>query len=313
MPTQKFFYPDPNELTLVVRAAGERTEKACVELFRQQLPDPNQLHVIHEKPFSTAVLQTFEQGIASGRPWLIAIDADILPLPDALERAREICGKMAPQAFCATPLFLCRTVGGFAMRGLHCYRVALLDEAIRLTPSLPTDLRPESRYHDAMRTRGYTREIYAKVLGLHEYEQSFRHIYLKSMLRCRKDAYVDQIRHRLVHDAPQDHDARVALWGFDDANTSEIAPAEYDWDAPLERFEARMRDAGMTEKPPLDRRISTDFVLSTLLGHPFREDRNTEAWIRDMHRFSDGAPDLRRLLQQPSLFTNPALHPSEIA
>jgi len=163
MHERRFVYPEPEELTFVVRAAGERTEAACVAQLRGQLLSDAQLTVIHERPFSRAVTRTFELGIESGRPWLVAVDADLLLLDDAVERAREICGKMAPEAFCATPLFLCKTVGGFASRGLHCYRASLLYEALGLTDQLDPDLRPESRYYGAMKARGYTREEYPDI------------------------------------------------------------------------------------------------------------------------------------------------------
>lgn len=307
MPTRRFDYPDPSELTLVVRAAGERTEAACVDLFGGQLPSPDQLVVLRERPFAKAVIRCFEEGVLAGRPYLIAVDADILPLPDAVERAREICGKMAPDAFCATPLFLCRTVGGFAMRGLHCYRANLLPEALSLLPDLPSDLRPESRFHDAMKARGHPREVYAKVLGLHEYEQSFRHIYLKSMLRARKDPYAEQIRSRLQARAPHDPDALVALWGFEAAEADPNPPLEYDWTAARPELDRRLAAAGLSEKPTLDASRAAGMALDAVGAHDYRTDTHTEPWIREMLAFHDGGSRVLDAINQPPLFSSPAI------
>lgn len=301
MHERRFIYPEPDELTFVVRAAGERTEEACVAQLRRQLPSESQLTVIHERPFSRAVTRTFELGIASGRPWLVAVDADLLLLDDAVERAREICGKMAPEAFCATPLFLCKTVGGFASRGLHCYRASLLDEALGLTGQLDPDLRPESRYYGAMKARGYTREVYAKVLGLHEHEQSYRHIYIKSLLRARKDDDAEAFRRSLEVRAECDPDAMVALWGFEDAIDG--GPDEYDWSAPLPSFEARMERAGLAEKPPLDASEIEELALREILAHDYVTDSTTEPWVRDMHAFERGAPGLIESVRNPPRFT----------
>lgn len=287
----------------MVRAAGERTEAACIEMFRSQLQDPAQLKVLHETPFSTAVIRTFEAGVASGRPWLIAVDADILPLPDAVDRVREICGKMADQAFCATPLFLCKTVGGFAMRGLHCYRASLLSEALGLTSKLPEDLRPESRFHDAMSQRGYSREVYSKVLGLHEYEQSYRHIYIKSKLRARKDPYARLISERLAERADSDVDARVARWAFEDVLRDDLHPTEYDWSDALPELETRLNAAGIQEKRALDVEAVRSMVKPEILGHPFASDTVTELWIREMLGFAEGTPQVVESLSRPPLFT----------
>lgn len=303
MHERRFVYPDPEELTFVVRAAGERTEAACIAQLRDQLPSVDQLVVLRERPFSRAVVRTFETGIEGGRPWLIAVDADLLFLDDAVERAREICGKMAPEAFCATPLFLCGTIGGFGSRGLHCYRASLLDEALGLTEKLDPDLRPESRYYDAMRARGHTREVYAKVLGLHEYEQSYRHIYLKSLLRARKDTDADVFRASLQERASSNTDAMIALWAFEDAEQDRDGPLEYDWSAPLPRFDARMHEAGIAEKSELTIGDVQGLALREILGHDYRSDTTTEPWVREMHGFEEGAPDLLRSVRNPPLFT----------
>lgn len=298
---RRFEYPAPEQLTVVIRAAGERTERACAQLFAEQLPEGRGPTVIHEKPFSRAVLRSFEIGIDAGRPWLIAVDADILPLPDTVERAREICGKMAPDAFVATPLFLCRTVGGFAMRGLHCYRASLLPRALALAPELAANLRPESRFHDAMRALGHAREVYAKALGLHEHEQHFRHVYVKSLLRARKDEHAATIRARLERTAADDPDSLVALWGFEDA--ADGGPVEYDWDARYERFETRMAAAGLTERGPLGVEEARGLALERILAHDFGADRETEPWIRAMHGFSGGAAGFIEAVRRPPLFT----------
>ncbi len=291
---RRFTFPEPEDLTIVVRAAGERTEDVLVEQLTRQLPNAGaQLTVLHEKPFSQAVRRTFEIGAASARPWLIAVDADVLLLDDAVVRIREICGKMDPRAFVATPLFLCRMTGGLATRALHCYRGPLLGEAIRAMDETPMQIRPESRVHDAMTARGWTRECYAKPFGLHEYEQSFRHVYLKAMLRARKDEFADDIRRRLAALASTHPDFLVASWGFADARDDD--PVEYDWETPYPKLDERLAAHGLTEKPTLTRDAVGE-VRARILAHEFRRDRQTLAWIRELLDFDGDAPELRRYL-----------------
>lgn len=288
-------YPRPDELTVVIRAAGERTESLCAGLLRQQIPDPSQLHVLHEAPFSSAVRRTFEIGMQTNRPWLVAIDADIIPLNDVVLRIREICGKMAPEAFVATPLFLCKSVGGLATRGLHCYRASLLEEAYGLIGEVPPGHRPESCIHDSMVARGYTRECYAKIFGLHEYEQSYIHIYLKAMLRYRKDEFREQIRSSLEQRAEQDPDCEVALWGFEDARRDVEhgvqLPDEYDWTGDYPRFAHRMQEKKWSEKAALVRHETTNIVIDHVAGHDYQADTQSLPWIRELLEFDRGAPD----------------------
>ncbi|MBL4591131.1 MAG: hypothetical protein JKY96_04150, partial [Phycisphaerales bacterium] len=285
----------------VVRAANERTERACIETLRSGLPCESQCVVIHERPFSNAVRRAFEIGIESARPWLIAVDADLLLLDDVVCRIREVCGKMAPEAFCATPLFLCNTLGGLATRGLHCYRASLLDEALRATPNAKEPLRPESAIQDAMRQRGYTRECYAKVFGLHEYEQSYRHLYIKSMLRARKEGDPFMLMKRLRDAQEESNDATVALWGFEDALAGENLPDEYDWDALYPLFEGRMRDHGLQEKPALDCPSVDKLVRDHLHSHDYRADMMTLPWIREILDFAHGASGALEYIERPPL------------
>lgn len=289
-PTRTYHFPDADQLTVVIRAAGERTEQLCTQIIQSQLQSTSQLTVLHESPFSRAVIRTFEIGIDSKRPWLIAIDADIIPLDDVIVRIREICGKMHPKAFVATPLFHCHAVNGLATRGLHCYNAAHLPIAWSLIDSLEDNLRPESRFHDAMSAMGYSRECYAKILGLHEHEQFAKHIYIKSMLRSRKDEFGDQIRASLESRAQTSRDCQIALWGFEDAQLDQNHPLEYDWDAPLPCFETRMKEMGWDEKPMLDLDSMHEIALNTINTHDYSNDTQTLDWIRDMLDFEHGAP-----------------------
>lgn len=293
-------YPETSELTIVVRAAGERTEGACVEIMSRGLADPEQCTLIHEKPFSRAVRRTLEIGRESGRAWLIAVDADLLPLSDVLLRVREICGKMTPDAYCATPLFLCNTIGGLATRGLHIYRASLLDEALRCAPNELEPLRPESAIQDAMSAKGYTRECYAKIFGLHEFEQSYRHVYIKSLLRARKEHDLSALVDRLTRIADRSTDAIVALWAIEDAQEG-AQPSEYDWSAAYPRFDERMRSHGLREKQTLSIEHIDDFVRSTIRAHDFVNDRTTLPWIRELLGFESGAQEALAYVNHPPL------------
>lgn len=82
-----------NNVTVIVRTADERTIDACLDSIKDQVEAHN-IIVIKEKPFYKAVQKTFELGIKGEKKWTLAIDADLVLLPNAihimLDRAEQL-------------------------------------------------------------------------------------------------------------------------------------------------------------------------------------------------------------------------------
>lgn len=299
------------DMTFVVRAAGERTESASVALLRAQVlaagGDPaSQVRVIHERPFSAAVGRTLEVGLEHARPFVVGMDADVL-LGDAragqgVQALARLAAGMTPECFSTVGLMLCRFFGGYCFRGVHVYQSRHLEQARgllgRRIPGGPDPaLKPETALVEAMKAEGYAFSALPVVLGVHDFEQSYRHIYLKMRLRARRELEIDGgdqglsgfVQYCRERAAGGESDFTVALWGLEDGaadskqRSARAAVGEPDWFAPSPEFERRLREHAMSEKRPLGASASDAAMLAerALAAHDWASDHRTPRWIRE--------------------------------
>lgn len=291
------------DLSFVVRAAGERTAEAAEGLLRRQViglggAGAAPVEVVHERPFSKAVRRTLEIGAASGRAWTIGMDADVLLTADGVRRLIGLCAGAGPSTFTVTGLMLCKFYGGLVFRGVHCYRSSLLGRALTVlgerTPGGPDpELKPESAVVHAMDALGFGYEGRPVVLAAHDFEQSYRHIYLKMRLRGRREVEgaseggdAAALRRFCEGRARAgDADFAVALWGVEDgiADAHRGVPVRhYDWFAEYPEFDARMSSHGLSEKPPLGPDGCEGLAERVIGAHRLDLDTRTPRWVRDI-------------------------------
>lgn len=305
------------DMLLVIRGAGERTEAACEAIVRRLVTaaggnPASQMVVVRERPFSKAVRATLELGRDGGRAWVIAIDADVLLLDDAIERLQWVCACADGAAFAITPLLLCKFYGGICCKGVHVYPQRLLGRAIGLIEQSGSaeDLKPESAVVRAMGEKGFRAQGPPVVVGVHDYEQSFRHIYLKARLRARREAGDPEAdSFQFVRGlAGADADMLVASWGMQDGRadaTGRDAPNQYSWDEEYPELEARMRAHGIREKPAWNE-DATGYAERVIGSHDLARDARTPVWIRERFGFAgDRATALRRLGVRDALGATP--------
>ena len=292
------------DMTFVVRCAGERTMAASIALLREQVEalggDPDrQVRPVTERPFVNAVRATIDLGIAGNRPWTIGMDADVLLLSGGVRRLAAMCAGAGDGVFTITSLVYCKYFGGFCFRGIHAYPTRLLPEARPLIESsrAADSLRPETSVVNAMLAKGYTMLGPPTPVGSHDFEQSFRHIYLKMRLRARRELgdepgktttdYFEFVKAR----AHADPDFLVASWGLNDGRQDALmpgTPAQYDWEAPYPELDRRVAHAGLTEKSSLDLDGARGLADRLIAAHDYSGDRRTPKWIRDKHDFASG-------------------------
>lgn len=325
--------PDIRDCVVVIRAAGERTESACVRIVADQMcvlgGDPStRLHVVHERPFSMALKRTYELGIASGAAWVIAMDADVLLLQDGLSRVLEALASMEPTGFTITPLVLCRFFHGYCFRGLHLYPGRLLPQALALMDSCGAhqNVRPETTVVQAMERAGYRIQATTLPVGVHDFEQAYHHIYLKMRMRGRRecaddggktlDAYIALLQSLADRG---DDDARVAVWGLEDgaadARGAAAPPVHYDWLGDYPELNARLSAANIRPKPALRSDLGDTFALELMLGFYYQHDTRTPKWIKDRAGFTEGLQRVRETfrLRTPSAAETPLMPRGEHA
>ncbi len=292
------------DITFVVRGAGERTHAHALATLREQVVraggEQRQIEVVNERPFVAAVRRTLEIGAGAGRPWAVGMDADVLLTSRGVGHLRAMCAGAKPDTFTVTGLMLCKFYGGFVFRGVHVYRASLLERARGLigkrTPGgegggPDPELKPESAVVHAMAAEGHGYEGVPRVLAAHDFEQSFRHIYLKMRLRGRREtadgdaAALSAFCRRGAERG--DDDFRVALWGIEDGVRDAAAgPARgYDWFGEWPEFDRRMREHGLREKPELTGELDGNggaaFADRLIRAHDWPADDRTPRWIRE--------------------------------
>lgn len=202
-------------VTVIIRSVGERTEALCKQLIADQGVSENAIFVVNEAPFSQAMKVGFEIALAEERPWTHCVDADVLLRKGSIANMLAHAERQ-PDNICEIQGFvLDKFFGGARKGGVHLYRTALLDKAIRLIPPEGEDIRPETHTLNAMQAKGHPWRTVRELVGLHDFEQRNEDIFRKCFVHAHKNLNYAQIflpwwLSQSLHDA----DYKVAVAGF---------------------------------------------------------------------------------------------------
>ncbi|MEC7754758.1 MAG: hypothetical protein VYB44_12075 [Bacteroidota bacterium] len=180
------------DVTVVIRAAGERTEKLCQYIIEQQVPS-DQVYVIHERPFWKAVQRTFEIGIQQKRKWTIAVDADVLLRMDAIARMINIASELRSPFFCYQGYVMDYVFGRPRDGGPHLYNTTYIPKALEVLKSDSTIHRPESDTYKELAKLGIYTFVDNIVFGTHDYYQHPRDYYRKAYFHAVKNSRLDKV------------------------------------------------------------------------------------------------------------------------
>jgi len=174
-----------SDVYIVVRTSGERTTDLCVELLAAQA-GRERVQLIREAPLSATVRRTSEIGIDAGCKWTLAVDADVLLLPDGVRRFVDAAERLPESYFSCDCLLKDRLFGGPRDVGAHIYRTALLPRALEAGAVAKKSHRPETQIRRMMRALGHETETANAIVGLHDYEQWRRDYYRKGFVHAQK-------------------------------------------------------------------------------------------------------------------------------
>lgn len=173
-----------DDVTVVVRSVGERTEDLCRS--RLEAEWGRTVRVVRERPFAAAVRAAFEIGLAEARTWTLCVDADVLVARGAIGElwaeartlpagAVEIQGRVADRFFgCVRPA------------GNHLYRTAALRAASRALAATADSLRPEHGLLQRLAAEGGSWHQSRRVVGLHDFGQAPEDVFRKAFVQARK-------------------------------------------------------------------------------------------------------------------------------
>jgi len=203
-----------SDVTVVIRAAGERTEALCKNLVLQQVPEEHVV-VVHERPHNKMLRVSYELGLDGGLPWTLCVDADMLFSSNTIQRLLTMAMKLGKSAFGMEARLLDKFFGGDRPAGPHLYRTSMLDTARALIPSPGKSMRQESYVIRHMVARGHEYNLAEDVLSLHDHEQFYRDIYRKLFIQARRfRRVVPYLLSRAVLLLEDDLDFKIAAYGL---------------------------------------------------------------------------------------------------
>ena len=166
-------------VTVVIRYAGEATLQSLKNQVSQEV-DKKNIFVIEEKPFSKAVEKTFSIGISNDKKWTLALDADLLLLPNAVEKLLHSGSKFSDKLYVYQANILDWFKEGLKYGGPHLYKTCNLKEALSFVEQNENNLRPESAIYRSMTAIGYEVVVEDKIFAIHDFYQSLKDIYRKA-------------------------------------------------------------------------------------------------------------------------------------
>jgi len=204
-----------NNVTVIIRSVGERTEALCKKLILEQgVPEEN-LVIVKEAPFSAAMKKSFQIGIERELPWTLCIDADVLLSPNSIQQLINF-GKTQENNVCEIQgMVLDKFFGGPRPAGNHLYRTLLLKKVLKNIPTEGLNVRPEYYTLNKMKKNGFPWYNVSLLVGLHDFEQYNQDIFRKSFVQAHKHVnYLDLFVTFWRDMAKSDLDYQVALWGL---------------------------------------------------------------------------------------------------
>jgi hypothetical protein len=205
-----------DQVTIIIRSVGERTEQLCYECLKAEVPASN-ITIVREIPFSAALRKSYRVGIREGRPWTLCIDADVLVRPGAVTALLQAAEQEPPTCFEIQGMVEDKLFGCVRSAGNRLYRTRLLNLALQHIPDERESQRPETSTVKAMASEGYLWVLTKLFMGTHDYEQYYRDLYRKGLIHAQK--HEPQIPHlKLLWEsrAKEDADCKVLLLGLEE-------------------------------------------------------------------------------------------------
>lgn len=174
-----------DQLVVVIRSAGERTESVCRELVLREVIE-SQVHVVRLVPFEAALTQSYKIGIESGSKWLMTLDADVLLRENAISDFMAEAEAMPDDFFHTEGLVYDYLTGMYRKAGHRMYRTSMLNEAIMRIPLPGETIRPEFKTIQRMVESGFPVQETGSVYGIHDFEQFYTDVYRKCVVHATK-------------------------------------------------------------------------------------------------------------------------------
>jgi hypothetical protein len=204
-----------NSTSVIIRSSYERSEQLCRNLIlKQGIPETN-LFIVHESPFSASMKKSFEIGIDQGLRWTLCVDADILLRMDSIKKMILYAEDHSNNLCEVSGMYLDKLFGSIRTGGIHLYKTSTLGMVINNIPDEGVDIRPEAYTLSRMKSLGYKQKAASILVGLHDFEQSYRDIARKAFVFSKR--YTRSIGLFVAYWnslSKEDHDYKAAIIGI---------------------------------------------------------------------------------------------------
>lgn len=235
-------------IDLVFRTINERTSTIALDLALQHIK-PDRVHLIENvRPFSAAVQKMLQ--IDYDCDFVVFMDADCLILEDMSEFLQR-------NSFVYVDCYVLDKFRGHTHQGVHITRIDLVREMQTIPPPKNDEkyvLRPESRLRSLALSNLKLRKHFKSFRILHDYFQSYQHVYAKMALRELRSR--TSINRRELDSAqqywanyPDDLDFKIAKLAIQETQTHvplDASPAEID------AYISRLPDVAAAALAPLE-------------------------------------------------------------
>jgi hypothetical protein len=239
----------------------------CYKIVRNQIHDEH-IDVISVSPFFEAVRETFALGMTSKSKWLLALDADVLFFPKALDYIENVAEEHHSKDLFRIDFKVSDKFRGEVCAGAHLYLNKWSEQILahlENDPGAGRKLRLESDNVVSFcraKALDYHQVEPEYAVGWHDHFQYYSDIFLKYRRRygrCLVDRNLDNVEESIKKkntENKNDIDFRMALEGL-----------RAERDSNNEKPEVVMRRLGITEKSALCESSQSDIldILSVIL------------------------------------------------
>jgi len=169
-----------NNCCVIIRSTGERTESLCkYSVLKNGVLNDQIFFIKNISPFSEALKKGYELALHKNKEFTFFIDADIVVLPNSLNKMiAEI--KKNKGIFFVNPSSFDYFFNQIKINGPHLYRTKFLKKALDFIPNEKISRRPETYVVKKMNLIGYKNIIFNEPVALHEFEQYNKDIFNRS-------------------------------------------------------------------------------------------------------------------------------------
>lgn len=262
----------------IVRSIGERTESVCVHLLKLQMLDCDTISVIREPSHAKAIEKTYTLGIESMADWVIAVDADVLFLPDAVSQIRKELDSCADDVFVINSAVFDKIYSMKRWAGVHVYRRMMLEDlysTFKTFVNLP-NLKIEAAAIKEFQKNNKQSYFSKNIVGTHDFHQNYKDLYRKAYLNTvRNPGNIDRARCNWKKKSLEDSDYLVMLKAMQDALAENKQLANSLEDFSTEELVEKIEELGLTEKPRL---IWDEYINNCLKQSLCAEIRSNEIY-----------------------------------